>query len=148
MRCEFYDLQKWNVHNPFCGNCLGSKFLVFARTRRLGDFGLDRATVEGMDEILAAYDSREGRAALVIAQLWRAASQARAAAAPAPAPAARTYRPHGQSVYESGQRVRVNHDGRELEAIYVRETGNRRDVVVRLVGGEDVPAPAPARRRP
>ena len=28
-----------------------------------------------MDEILAAYDSREGRAAFLIAQLWRAASQ-------------------------------------------------------------------------
>ena len=72
MRCEFYALQKWNVHNPFCGNCLGSIFFVFDRTRRLGDFGLDRATVEGMDvdeEIptVTAYDSREGRAALLIA---------------------------------------------------------------------------------
>ena len=41
----------------------------------------------------------------------------------------------------------VNHDGRELEAIFVR-TYSKRDVVVRLVGGEDAPAPAPARSRP
>ena len=54
-------------------------FFCILRTRRLGDFGLDRATVEGMDvdeEIptVTAYDSREGRAALLIAQIVRAAS--------------------------------------------------------------------------
>ena len=132
MRCEFYALPKVERAKPVLWQLRRVDFFVFVRTRRLGAFGLDWATVEGMDvDSPAAYDSREGRAALLIAQIWRAASQAqaateRAAAAPAPAPAAGTYRPpRGQSVYTPDQRVRVDYRGRQRDASQRRPARKR-----------------------